>query len=136
MELVPLGPGFGVEVRDIGLIDVAGSDAVYRSIRATLEEHSVLLFREQEVTDEVQAVFSRASDPSAGIDRPRQSALAHRQLVQIDPGAGIGVVGTNCSQLRRRDRVYLDPAGLEPAAAGGSGTVARCHCHARLCELT
>ena len=63
MELVPLGPEFGVEVRGIGLIDVASSDAAYRSIRAVLEEHSVLLFREQEVTDDVQAAFSRAFGP-------------------------------------------------------------------------
>jgi alpha-ketoglutarate-dependent taurine dioxygenase len=63
MELVPLGSEFGVEVRGIGLIDVASSDLVYRSIRASLEEHSVLLFREQEVKDDVQAAFSRAFGP-------------------------------------------------------------------------
>ena len=63
MELVPLGHEFGVEVRDVGLIDAASSDSVYRSIRAALEEHSVLLFREQEVTDDVQAAFSRAFGP-------------------------------------------------------------------------
>jgi len=63
LELVPLGPEFGVEVRGIGLLDVAGSDTVYRSIRAVLEEHSVLLFREQEVTDDVQAAFSQAFGP-------------------------------------------------------------------------
>jgi alpha-ketoglutarate-dependent 2,4-dichlorophenoxyacetate dioxygenase len=63
MELVPLGSEFGVEVRGIGLIDVASSDRGYRSIRAALEEYSVLLFREQEVTDDVQAAFSRAFGP-------------------------------------------------------------------------
>src|ERR1700681_4550362 len=63
MELVPLGAEFGVEVRGIGLIDVASSDTGYRSIRAALEEHSVLLFREQDVTDDVQAAFSRAFGP-------------------------------------------------------------------------
>jgi alpha-ketoglutarate-dependent 2,4-dichlorophenoxyacetate dioxygenase len=63
MELVPLGPEFGVEVRGIGLIDVASSDTAYRPIRAALEEHSVLLFREQEVADDVQAAFSRAFGP-------------------------------------------------------------------------
>jgi alpha-ketoglutarate-dependent 2,4-dichlorophenoxyacetate dioxygenase len=62
MELVPLGSEFGVEVRGIGLIDVASSDSVYRSIRAALEEHSVLLFREQEVTDDVPSL-SRAFGP-------------------------------------------------------------------------
>ena len=60
MELSALGPDFGVEVRGIGLIDVASSDSVYRATRAALEEHSVLLFRNQDVTDDVQAAFSRA----------------------------------------------------------------------------
>ena len=63
MELIALGPYFGVEVRGIDLNDVASSDAAYRATRAALEEHSVLLFRGQEVTDDVQAAFSRAFGP-------------------------------------------------------------------------
>jgi alpha-ketoglutarate-dependent 2,4-dichlorophenoxyacetate dioxygenase len=63
MELVPLGPEFGVEVRGIGLIDVASSDSACRATRVALDEHSVLLFREQDVTDDVQAAFSRAFGP-------------------------------------------------------------------------
>src|SRR5208282_4771063 len=63
MELVPIGPGFGAEVRGIGLIDVASSDSAYRATRAAFEEHSVLLFREQEISDDVQAAFSRAFGP-------------------------------------------------------------------------
>src|ERR1700676_2315805 len=63
MELVPLGPEFGVEVRGIGLIDVASSDSACRATRVALDEHSVLLFREQDITDDVQAAFSRAFGP-------------------------------------------------------------------------
>lgn len=63
MELVPLGPDFGVELRDIALVDVAASDMAYRSVRAAFEEHSVLLFRDQQITDDVQAAFSRAFGP-------------------------------------------------------------------------
>jgi alpha-ketoglutarate-dependent 2,4-dichlorophenoxyacetate dioxygenase len=63
MELVPIGPGFGAELRGIGLIDVASSDSAYRATRAAFEEHSVLLFREQEISDDVQAAFSRAFGP-------------------------------------------------------------------------
>jgi alpha-ketoglutarate-dependent 2,4-dichlorophenoxyacetate dioxygenase len=84
MELVPLGPEFGVEARGIGLIDVASSDSVYRSIRAALEEHSVLLFRKQEVTDDVQAAFSRAFGP---LERVKIGSV----------GAGLSVVGTHRS---------------------------------------
>jgi alpha-ketoglutarate-dependent 2,4-dichlorophenoxyacetate dioxygenase len=63
MELRALGPNFGVEVRGIGLIDLASSDSVYRATRAALGEHSVLLFRDQDVTGDVQAAFSRAFGP-------------------------------------------------------------------------
>ncbi len=63
MELVPLGPGFGVEVRGVSLIDVASSDAAYAAVRAAFEEHSVLLFRDQAITDDVQSAYSRAFGP-------------------------------------------------------------------------
>ena len=63
MELSALRSDFGVEVRGIGLIDAASSDSVYRAARDAFEEHSVLLFREQDVTDDVQAAFSRAFGP-------------------------------------------------------------------------
>lgn len=63
MDIVPLGPGFGVELRGVTLADVASDDAVYAALRAAFEEHSVLVFREQEVTDEIQLAFSRRFGP-------------------------------------------------------------------------
>lgn len=63
MELVLLGPDFGVEVRGLDLLDVAVSDQAYREVRAAFEEHSVLLFRDQKITDDVQVGFSRAFGP-------------------------------------------------------------------------
>jgi alpha-ketoglutarate-dependent 2,4-dichlorophenoxyacetate dioxygenase len=63
MELVPLGPGFAAELRGVDLIDVASSDAGYRAVREAFEEHSVILFRNQEVSDDVQVAFSRAFGP-------------------------------------------------------------------------
>jgi alpha-ketoglutarate-dependent 2,4-dichlorophenoxyacetate dioxygenase len=63
MELVPLHPDFGVEMRGVGLLDVASGDAAYQAVRAAFEEHSLLLFRNQEVADDLQAVFSRAFGP-------------------------------------------------------------------------
>lgn len=63
MELVPLGPGFGVEVRGVGILDVASDGAAYQAVRAAFEEHSLLLFREQSVADDVQAAYSRAFGP-------------------------------------------------------------------------
>jgi alpha-ketoglutarate-dependent 2,4-dichlorophenoxyacetate dioxygenase len=63
MELTPLGPGFGAEVKGANLVDVVSSDITYRRVRAAFEEHSLLLFRDQQVTDDLQAAFSRAFGP-------------------------------------------------------------------------
>jgi alpha-ketoglutarate-dependent 2,4-dichlorophenoxyacetate dioxygenase len=63
MELVPLHSDFGVEIPGVGLLDVASSDAAYRAVRTAFEEHSLLLFRDQDVADDVQAAFSRAFGP-------------------------------------------------------------------------
>jgi alpha-ketoglutarate-dependent 2,4-dichlorophenoxyacetate dioxygenase len=63
MEVVPLGPGFAAELRGVTLVEIAADDAAYRVTRAALEEHSVLVFRGQDVTDEAQLAFSRCFGP-------------------------------------------------------------------------
>jgi alpha-ketoglutarate-dependent 2,4-dichlorophenoxyacetate dioxygenase len=59
MDVVPLGPGFAAELRGVTLSDVASDDGAYAAVRAAFEEHSVLVFRGQAVTDEIQLAFSR-----------------------------------------------------------------------------
>ena len=56
MDIVPLGPGFAAELRGVTLADVATDDAAYVAVRAAFEEHSVLVFRGQEVTDEASSL--------------------------------------------------------------------------------
>ena len=63
MEIVPLGPGFAAELRGVTLADIATNDAAYAAARAAFEEHSVLVFRGQEVTDDSQLEFSRRFGP-------------------------------------------------------------------------
>ncbi|TMJ34595.1 MAG: TauD/TfdA family dioxygenase [Alphaproteobacteria bacterium] len=63
MDIFPLGPGFAAELRGITLADVAADEAAYAAARAAFEEHSVLVFRGQEVTDEAQLAFSRRFGP-------------------------------------------------------------------------
>jgi alpha-ketoglutarate-dependent 2,4-dichlorophenoxyacetate dioxygenase len=63
MEIVPLGPGFAAELRGVTLADVACDDAAYRQVRAAFEEHSVLVFRNQDVTDDAQLAYSRRFGP-------------------------------------------------------------------------
>jgi alpha-ketoglutarate-dependent 2,4-dichlorophenoxyacetate dioxygenase len=63
MEVVPLGPGFVAELRGVTLADIAADDAAYTAARAAFEQHSVLVFRNQDVTDEGQLAFSRRFGP-------------------------------------------------------------------------
>ena len=59
MELVPLGPGFGAEVRGVSLLDVASDADAYKAVRTAFEDHSLLAFREQDIADDVQVASSR-----------------------------------------------------------------------------
>ena len=63
MDIIPLGPGFAAELRGLTLADVAADDAAYEAARAAFEDHSVLVFRGQQVTDEGQLAFSRRFGP-------------------------------------------------------------------------
>jgi alpha-ketoglutarate-dependent 2,4-dichlorophenoxyacetate dioxygenase len=63
MDIVPLGPGFAAELRGTSLAEIAADDAAYAAARAALEEHSVLVFRGQSVTDDVQLAYSRRFGP-------------------------------------------------------------------------
>ncbi len=63
MDVIPLGPGFAAELRGVTLADVASDETAYAATRAAFEEHSVLVLRHQEVTDEIQLAFSRRFGP-------------------------------------------------------------------------
>lgn len=63
MEIVPLAPGFAAELRGVTIQDVAASEATYATVRAALEEHSVLVLRGQDVSDDAQLAFSRRFGP-------------------------------------------------------------------------
>jgi alpha-ketoglutarate-dependent 2,4-dichlorophenoxyacetate dioxygenase len=63
MDIIPLGKGFGAELRGVTLADVAADAAAYKAVRAAFEEHSVLLFRGQDVSDETQLAYSRRFGP-------------------------------------------------------------------------
>ena len=63
MQIKQLGPGFFAEVSGVGLADVAARDDAYAAVRAAFEEHSVLLFRRQPITDELQVAYSQRFGP-------------------------------------------------------------------------
>ena len=63
MDIIPLGPGFAVELRDVTIAEIASDGAAYSAVRGAFEEHSVLVFRGQELDDEFQLAFSRRFGP-------------------------------------------------------------------------
>jgi alpha-ketoglutarate-dependent 2,4-dichlorophenoxyacetate dioxygenase len=86
MDIVPLGPGFGAELRGVTLADVAADDAAYAAVRAAFEEHSVLVFRGQQVTDDLQLAFSRRFGPPEVTKVGSQGTGSHFVILStIDP---------------------------------------------------
>ena len=63
MELRLLGPGFAVEILGAGIADVVKRDATYHAVRAAFEEYSVLVFRGQPVSDDLQVAYSKRFGP-------------------------------------------------------------------------
>lgn len=61
LSLTPIHPRFGVEVHDVDLssIDEAGYDV----LRDAFEEHALLLFRNQDISDEAHLRFGRFFGP-------------------------------------------------------------------------
>ena len=89
MQLRPLGDGFGAEVQGLGLADVVARDQAYAAVRDAFETHSVLLFRDQAVDDELQAAFSRRFGP---LETATPASLGEGTpftiLTNIDPATG------------------------------------------------
>jgi alpha-ketoglutarate-dependent 2,4-dichlorophenoxyacetate dioxygenase len=59
MQVKMIGPGFAAQVLGAGLAEVAHSDQAYAEVRAAFDEYSVLLFRGQKITDELQVAYSQ-----------------------------------------------------------------------------
>jgi len=103
MEIVPLGPGFAAELRGVTIHDVAASEAAYAAVRAAFEEHSVLVLRDQDVTDEAQLAFSRRFGP-----------------LEVTKVSSDGY-GTNLVILKTLDEKGKRSAGRSPARLGKQG---------------
>jgi alpha-ketoglutarate-dependent 2,4-dichlorophenoxyacetate dioxygenase len=99
MRLISLGPRFAAEVRGVDLMDVATNDAAYRAVREAFEEHSVILFRNQEISDEVQVAFSRAFGP---LERTKVGSLCAGTLY-----VHITNVAANATLVAETDRQAL-----------------------------
>src|SRR3954466_15155255 len=132
MDVVPLGPGFAAELRAITLKDVAADDAAYAAVRAAFEEHSVLVFRGQDVTDDIQLAFSRRFGPpevtKVGFPRYR---LAFRDSLYHRPGRQGGAGRSPAFPARQGQPALAYRLLVQAGARAGVGPVGAHHSRAR-----
>src|SRR5437667_283067 len=94
MDVIPLAPGFGAELRGVTLADIVADDATYAAARSAFEQHSVLVFRNQDVTDELQLAYSR-SQIAPDLASPEERAALPPQcwrMVWKNPVNGRGAI--------------------------------------------
>jgi alpha-ketoglutarate-dependent 2,4-dichlorophenoxyacetate dioxygenase len=103
MKLEQLGPGFFAEIRGVGLAEVVESEEAYAFVRAAFEEHSVLLFRSQQITDHLQAAYSHRFGP---LEIAKVASLGegtpYSILTNIDRATGALVPPDHKEALRAR----------------------------------
>ncbi len=119
MELRLLGPGFAAEVRGVGLADVAERDDAYREVRAAFEQHSVLLFRGQPITDELQLAYSKRFGPlEVAKAASRAEGTPFSVLTNVEPDGSLvppdhkEALRARANQLWHTDSCFKDPPAL------------------------
>jgi alpha-ketoglutarate-dependent 2,4-dichlorophenoxyacetate dioxygenase len=126
MEVVPLGPGFAAELRGVDLIDVASSDRAYREVRAAFEEHIVIVFRDQTVSDDVQVGFSRSFGP---LERTKVGSLAagtfYARITNLGPDGAPAPEGHRQTLANRANQLWHTDSSFKATPALASVLSAR-----------
>jgi len=114
-----LGPGFAAEVRGVGLADVAERDEAYAWVRAAFEAHSVLVFRGQPITNELQLAYSRRFGPlEIAKAASRGEGTPFSVLTNIEPDGSLvppdhkESLRARANQLWHTDSCFKDPPAL------------------------
>jgi alpha-ketoglutarate-dependent 2,4-dichlorophenoxyacetate dioxygenase len=118
MDIVPLGPGFGAELRGVTLADVAADDAAYAAVRAAFEEHSVLVFRGQQVTDDLQLAFSRRFGPPEVTKVGSQGTGSHFVILStIGPDGKVVPADHRLSLRSKANQLWHTDSSFKPVPA-------------------
>ncbi|HSE00221.1 MAG TPA: TauD/TfdA family dioxygenase [Burkholderiales bacterium] len=114
-----LGPGFAAEVRGVGLAEVAERDDAYAGVRAAFESHSVLVFRGQPITDELQIAYSKRFGPlEIAKAASRGEGTPFSVLTNIEPDGSLvppdhkEALRARANQLWHTDSCFKDPPAL------------------------
>lgn len=63
MRIKQLHKDFGAEIEGISLVDAVSNAEAFSKVREAFEEYSLLIWRDQDISDDVQATFSRGFGP-------------------------------------------------------------------------
>ena len=133
IEVVPIGPAFGAEMRGVDLRRIGGQD--FATIHSTWLDHSVVLFRRQKLDDRDLIAFSRrfgALDWAPVQETGRRYVEGHPEIYVVsnvvENGMAIGSLGAS-EAVWHTDMSYLEQPpkasmlyALEVPAAGGNTT--------------
>src|SRR6201747_2768102 len=126
MDIVPLGPGFAAELRGVTLADAASDDVIHAAARAAFEEHSVLVFRDQEVTDEIQLAFSRRFGPPEVTKVGSQGTGSHFVILStIGPDGEVVPADHRLSLRAKANQLWHTDSSFKPVPALASILSAR-----------
>ncbi len=125
MEIIPIGPGFAAEIHGAGMTEVAAGDDVYTEVRAAFEEHSVLVFRNQSITDELQIAFSQKFGPlETAKAASRGEGTPFSILTNVEPDGTLVTPGhkeelrARANQLWHTDSCFKIPPALTSILSG------------------
>src|SRR5271154_1692836 len=126
MEIVPVGPGFAAELRGVVLEEIARDPTLYRAVRASFEEHSVLLLRDQAVTDAAQEAFSACFGP---LELTKIASLREGThfsiLTNIGPAGRVVPDGHRETQVARANQLWHTDSSFKTTPALASVLSAR-----------
>lgn len=99
MELLRLHDDFGAEIKGLDLMDAICDAEAFAQVRAAFDEFSVLLWRKQNVTDDIQATFSRAF---GALEQTKVGSGGHGTFY-----ARMGNIGPDGKPVPANDRALL-----------------------------
>ncbi|RYF68346.1 MAG: TauD/TfdA family dioxygenase [Comamonadaceae bacterium] len=126
MEIIPLHPDFGAEIRGADLLDIVCSDALNREVRAAFEAHSVLVWRNQDVSDDVQATFARGF---GALEKTKVgsggSGTIYSRMNNIGPDGGVVAPSDRAMLIARANQLWHTDSSFKQLPALASVLSAR-----------
>jgi len=114
-QTAPLTPQFGVEVTGLSLSDVT-ADTLFPELRALFEEHSALLFRAQDLSDdkhlEIAQLFGPIEDREADARKPGEKFEIPKVSNVLADGATSGEMDLHTLNLKSNFLWHADSTFL------------------------